>query len=286
MEVTGRFFVVGSARSGTTLLQAMVAAHPRVFSIPETHFFCESAASGRRGRLGMVRKRWARKALEYVLQMTGQENSGIKPPRLSPFLRSYAKRFVWAMDAAAVENGRDIWAEKTPHHIGFLQKIADSVQGARFIHVLRDGRDVLASQRHAMRQDPEYWSAHSWSLEDMVQLWNDNTRITLDHAGSPGHLVISYEELILTPEEALRQVAEFMGMDFDDAMLRHWEVADRVLGRHRDEPWMTNTHRAIKDTRGEKFRSVFAATEREFITANLIGGGDPKTLLMSALAVA
>ncbi len=276
MEDTGRYFIVGSARSGTTLLQAMVAAHPRVHSLPETHFFCEAVSGGKRGWLGLARRSAAREALEATLKLLGRSD---RLPSVSPFLRPYVKAFVDIMDRAAVEHGRDIWVEKTPHHISYLPLITKTVRGARFIHILRDGRDVLASQRYAMRQDSAYWSADRWPLNRMIDLWNTNTRTTLDRVGEPGHLVVLYEALVREPEATLSRVSGFMGMDFDQAMLRHWEAADAVVGWRKSHPWMANAFKPLMDTHLRKFHRVFSIDEQTYVVNRLLAGGEAARLL-------
>ena len=271
--------MVGSARSGTTLLQAMLAAHPRIFSLPETHFFCEAAAPGRRRKFGLARKQAARVALEKITSRFQRSDLQHHIPRFSPFFRSYARAFERMLDRAAIDQGADVWVEKTPHHIEFSRQISRSITDARFIHIVRDGRDVLASQRKAMRQDPGYWNVDRWPLSKMIDLWNRHVEQSLALARDPSHFMVSYEELILDSESVLRTVCGFMDIEFDTAMLRHWEAADAVAGPMKSDPWMANVFRPVTDTRLRNFGQVFSDREREYVEANLLFGGNVRKQL-------
>lgn len=274
MNIHGRYFVVGSARSGTTLLQAMLAAHPRVFSLPETHFFCEALSVGRRQKIGLARRKSARIALERIASRIQRDDLRRHIPSFSPFIRSYTKAFERVLDQAAIDAGADVWVEKTPHHIDFSAQISRSITDARFIHIVRDGRDVLASQRKAMQQDPEYWDVDRWPLSKMVDLWNRHVKQSLALAQDPSHCIVSYEELILDSERALRVLCGFMDIEFDAAMLRHWDAAHTVAGPMKGDPWMANVFRPVTDTRLRNFGTVFSEREREYVEANLLFGGD------------
>ena len=122
--IRGRFFILGSARSGTTLLQAMLASNSDVYSFPESHFFCEAAPRGRfRRRLGIVRKSVAATAMKNLFGVLDRPDLVSLAPSRSPLFRSYSQAFVRAVDRAALDAGSRVWVEKTPHHIDFVNLI-------------------------------------------------------------------------------------------------------------------------------------------------------------------
>ena len=272
-KIDGRFFIIGSARSGTTLLQAILASNSDVYSFPESHFFCEAAPRGRfRRRLGVVRKDLARSAFGHLTKVLERPDLDSLVPSYSPLFRSYSKGFVRAVDTAAIDAGKRVWVEKTPHHIDYVDLIERSVEDSRFVHILRDGRDVVASQFDAALQDPKYWGV--WTVKDLVAQWNADTQVSLRFEWSARHLLVSYESLIEDPERVIRPITEFMGISFQDAMLRHWESTDSILGRRRSEPWMQTAFKPIEDRRQKKFSSVFSETEREYVREHLRWSGE------------
>ena len=271
-KITGRYFIVGCARSGTTLLQAMLAGHSRVFSFPESHFFCSAVPQSRRLRLlGFANLRTVQSALSDLLTSLERRDLASLIPGRNPLLSAYGRAFRCIIDQATRDRGKDIWLEKTPHHIDYLTSIQRVIPNARFIHILRDGRDVIASQRHAISQDPAYWG--SWGLPQLVQVWNKDVQTSLRYRHQPAHILISYEALLDRPLPELERLCTFLQVDFQLDMLRHWEMADVVLGGRRSHPWMQSAFEPLKDTRLKKFFRVFTVEERQFIESHLLWGG-------------
>jgi hypothetical protein len=121
--------------------------------------------------------------------------------------------------------GKARWAEKTPRNIGRIADIFRWFPGARFVHVLRDGRDVACSLRTHPRhkvvdgklvptgiRKPIAGCARRWvrDIEGSRRWWAD-----------PRFLTVRYEDLVLDPRPALGQVMTFIGEAWDDAMLAH-----------------------------------------------------------------
>ncbi len=273
--ITGRYFIVGSARSGSTLLQAMLASHSKVHSFPETHYFCEMPLKGRRFRWArLVRRDVARKIFEKVLSNIGRSDLIDEFPKRSALFRHHVAAFQRVLDAETIEQGKSIWVEKTPHHIDFIPVIANSITGARFIHIVRDGRDVVASQLDASRKNPEHWGSRS--IEEMISLWNRDIATSASYADSPMHLLVSYENLIESPSTVLSRVCEFMSVDFEEGMLDYHTDVSGVLGWRDGHEYMSNVHKPLNDTRQLKFKALFSAEEQSYIVERLICGGDAK----------
>ncbi|WP_236827236.1 MULTISPECIES: sulfotransferase [unclassified Blastococcus] len=136
-----RVFVVGCPRSGTTLLQSFLAAHPQVHSLPETHVFHElRTPGGVRRAVGLAAAGTSRR-LDDVAGWLGTRR---RRPVL-PTVRGHGAAFVAMADAAARERGADTWVEKTPATLYALDLVEQLVPGAQVVHVVRDGVDVVAS---------------------------------------------------------------------------------------------------------------------------------------------
>ena len=165
-----------------------------------------------------------------------------------------------------------MWVEKTPHHLDYIPLIKRSVPHAKFVHILRDGRDVVASQKHASDQDPKYWG--DWSVNDLVRQWNDDTKVALKYERSDNHLMVSYETLIAYPQRELTVICEFLDLRFEQSMLQHWLATDRILGARRAEPGMETAFRPLEKRRLKKFKTLFSENEQCRIIEGLSWGGE------------
>jgi hypothetical protein len=276
----GRAFVVGCPRSGTTLLQSLLFAHPDVVSFPETFFFVRvvpSAPERWRRRIGVVSKMGPRALVE--LDSLGVAADPI-PPRLpSITVGGYAKRFVRRMDRAAVEHGATMWVEKTPRHARHVPAIERYVPDARFVHIVRAGEAVAASLRAAHEDDPEVWRA-SAPLE-LVEVWRRYLRASIACVGRRNHAFVRYERLVADTEPVMQEVCAFLDLPSHPAavesMLAGYRASsERITGRVDrssadaaviSEPWKSGTEGEIANRNDGKFERLFSESERAEIRA-------------------
>ncbi|MGH2952033.1 MAG: sulfotransferase family protein, partial [Solirubrobacterales bacterium] len=138
-------FVVGVGRSGTTLLRLMLDAHPRLAIPPETHFLPELIAQARQ-RVP---------ADELVSEIVAARNwddfgldagalrgrvAALDDARAAPVLRAFYSLY-------AERQGKQRWGDKTPIYVKRMRLISAVLPEARFVHLIRDGRDVALSRR-------------------------------------------------------------------------------------------------------------------------------------------
>ena len=222
-------FVVGVPRSGTTLLRLMLDAHPQVAIPAETHFLprviktwkrLEREGEPREARvracveLMTSHRRWPE--LEVDAAALEAHLAGIRAPELADVARS-----VHVVHAAQLSKPR--WGDKTPGYLTRMRAIARAVPEARFVHVVRDGRDVALSL-----------SAAAWGPDevgDAARLWERRIRTARRQARRlpARYTEVRFEELVEDPESVLRRVAGFAALEWDDAMLAHHERAEERL---------------------------------------------------------
>jgi hypothetical protein len=223
-------FVVGVGRSGTTLLRMMLDAHPDLAIGPETHFVPDliRASRGRRGsperalRAIVESRRWG----DFDLD-AGELEARLRG--LDPFGPAGALRAFYALYAES--QGKPRWGDKTPVYVTKMREIAATLPEARFVHLIRDGRDVALSRaRRAMRGAAR--------PEAAARKWRDRIREARRQAGRvPHYLEVRYEDLVTDTEPTLRRVAEFVELPWDEAMLAYHERApERLREVARDLP--------------------------------------------------
>lgn len=219
-----KVFVVGCPRSGTTIVQAQLAALPGVYSPGETHFFehllghfdrwlFHHPRFGRATtrRMWLVSGRTHRRVNECFAEATRGDGAGAKLPRRLTGA-GYTRCLVRRLDALARQSGHGAWVEKTPDHLAYIDIISRRVPDAVFLHVVRNGEDVVASAIEAQLRYRDR-RAFSGGIDHWIARWNRAAEEHLRFAGHPRHVVLPYEGLLAAPDRVRELLAELCGLD-------------------------------------------------------------------------
>jgi Sulfotransferase family len=221
-------FVVGVGRSGTTLLRLMLDAHPRLAIPPETHFVLQLIQTSGKLRFNPEiaaraivedpNRRWGDFALEHTDLLARFET-------IEEFNTADALREFYGLYARRHDKPR--WGDKTPDYVRKMKKIQNTLPEARFIHVIRDGRDAGLSQNARIER-----RGHREPIppRELARRWRKRVAKAREDADElDGYLEIRYEDLVTDPEAALRRVCELIDLDYDPAMLGYHERAAERL---------------------------------------------------------
>ena len=115
------------------------------------------------------------------------------------------------MQLLAVRHGKSIWCEKTPMHVFHLQLLGNAFPRAKFIHIIRDGRDCAASFHRRWKFNP-LRSAFRWKSAVSAG------RTQATSLGSR-YLEVRYEDMTSAPEDSLCGVCEFLDIPFEESVL-------------------------------------------------------------------
>jgi len=270
-----RFFLVGCPRSGTTLLQGMLASHSRVYSLPETFFFAKVLPRSWIKRHLLWPSIKLQGHLDWIFSQIGREDL-LAQYDIGLFQRDYARPFVEAMDCLTLEKDKDIWLEKTPWHLKCITEISENIQGVKFVHIVRNGYDVVSSLYRSTNDASKQWAKlpslrqfNGFSVEECVNRWNADMDITLKYVGNPNHIIIEYEKLILEPEKIMEDLCHFMGAEFEKSMLTPQNSFSKIVSP--DEPWKKNNKQSILTDK--KRVDCFTEEERAWIRRNLLVEG-------------
>jgi hypothetical protein len=292
-RIKTRLFLVGCARSGTTLLQSLVASHPQIESFPESNFFPSVAGDINRRRYdlfsGSLKNKlsyllrdlrlffgiaWPHdtRALQRIhefLRDIHRDDLGSIVPRYSPLMKKTINTFVEILDRLTLEKNKEIWLEKSPSHLYYIDVIERFVEDVKFLHILRNGSNVVASIYDAANKYKGGKHDFSDNIDLCIKQWNVALSITLNNRNTKNHKLIIYEELVLKPEEKLEEICEFVGVYFDKEILnRYGKTAKRIALS--SEPWKANVKQPIKSANATKFYSLFNEQQRQYIIKNLL----------------
>lgn len=244
-------FIVGCARSGTTLLRQILSLSERVCIAPETHFIRRFANARRWGNLsdtanverlidfmyagrqtagsayyGWLQRNVSRDDFRARVRASERTARGI----FQTLIEVYAERTHGRIDDAMV------LGEKTPAHFYYLPTLRAWFPNARIIHMFRDPRAILVSELKKMRKKGREGPKRllpmlpGWLLEPFefpvelvhtTRAWLDAARIHADCAERYPHhyLLVRFEDLVTQPEVEIRRVCEFLKVDFQPAMM-------------------------------------------------------------------
>lgn len=274
-----RVFVVGCPRSGTTLIQAMLAGHGAMTSFPETNFFHFACRSSRRGFFSRLSKRRCfEKALFETLRRLDRSDLGGMVPRSVRGFKEYADAYRRVLDRIAIERGVRNWLEKTPEHLHYLDLIAETIPDARFIHIVRNGSNVVASLARSVAEGPREWNWPVGDLDHYIKRWNFDVEITLKAQANSRHHVVFYESLLGRPEEELRRVCDFLDLEFEQRMLDPRNSAELVLGAAKREPWRRGVFDPLRTETARVSEAQFPPEQQAFEQSGLLCGGDWRKL--------
>jgi len=264
-----RLFLVGCPRSGTTLLQSLLAAHSQLLSFPETHFFTKVLSPRPLLRnLGLASPH-ARTRFYRILEDIGHPHMHTHLPRFTVSRRQYSRAFVALLDAVTQSQNKQGWLEKTPRHLHHVDEIRARVPGAKFIHLIRNGEDVIASLYEVVKAHPERWvSMPAGDLDSCIARWIESIERSQHYLAAPDHAIVRYEQLIEAPRDVLGHLCRFIGVSFEERMLedaRH-HAATLVLPH---ETWKQGVSQAIEPPRQRKFDRIFSEVERQHIMARI-----------------
>lgn len=192
-------FVCGMPRSGTTLVEQTLAAHPRVTGAGEVDI------------------------LSGLLDSYPDQVPGLVAEEVRSLADTYLKRLT-----VAPRDGRLV-IDKTPANVFFLGLIEVLFPKARIVHCTRDPRDVaLSCYFQNFRSAGLDWTTR---LEDIAIYAAAEARIMAHWRKTLGIEImdIAYEDVVADHAAMAGRLVDFAGLDWDDAVTRPHEAKGTVL---------------------------------------------------------
>jgi len=220
-------FVVGCGRSGTTLVQAMLDAHPDIAVPFESYFPVWFARERSRYEQagGFAVARFADDVLAHDSFIRwGLDASAVRARLLAAAPTDFAAAVRVCYAAFADAHGKHRYGDKTPIFVMHIPLLARLFPEAVFVHMIRDGRDVALSRTEVA------WGTRRFAQEALR--WREQIeqgRRDGRALGAARYHELRYESLLDDPEGAARELCAFIAADFDPAMLQYHEQPQRVL---------------------------------------------------------
>ncbi|MGH2383979.1 MAG: sulfotransferase [Candidatus Limnocylindria bacterium] len=253
--ITGPLFMVGCARTGSTLLRHILNRSPAISMASETHFMQWARRHRLERRLAGVRAASDPSALRDLVDRLFRPDfwvwlgRNVTREELEARLRStdLTERAVfetllelYAERRGGLPRGRGLLGEKTPAHLRDVPRLNEWFPTARFIHTFRDPRGIYLSELRRMKQGR--WGPKArlpWIpgaiLEPLLApiealsttvAWHRAARLHRRYEGLLGerYRLVRFEDLVASPEQEVRAICEFIDVPFDPSMLEGIDV--------------------------------------------------------------
>jgi hypothetical protein len=255
-----KFFIFGHARSGTTLLTRLVRLHPEVHCNYQAHFFTRQPLLK-----SLVN---TPEAEEWLTRKSNRWSQGRD---LSPLVLRAAADFI--MERDAIKEGKRIVGDKSPSSTIHGQAVRDLhavYPDAKLIYIVRDGRDVLISERFRnlveeskflkpedkriiedLRKDQAQFTNGTRSIftENVIRRvaagWVKNLQETDDEGRrlfGERYYSLRYEDLLARPFEEMQRLWEFLSVKVDSSLEK--DIFEE-MSTNPDEEWQTKRNEDI-----------------------------------------
>ena len=263
-------FIVGNPRSGTTLLRHNLDSHSQIAFLLESAWFMNWFEK----RMGVSAEGLVTPELVPLLlskhRLFRDLDLGISAEEMYSWIEADPD-FSWAKFISTLCNrygqarGKPLVGNKTPSFVRRIGAMHELWPRTKFVHIIRDGRDVFLSARVKWKDKPDFRHYSTWSQDNVTTAalwWEWNVRLGRE-AGRllPPDLYyeMRYERLVEDPQNECARLCQFLRVPFESAMLHHEE---NFQLRHRPDGRAINARVALPITPGlRNWRSEMEAAE-------------------------
>ena len=223
--------VLGVRRSGTTLLRVMLDRNPEL-AVPDESYFVPQLA--RRHRTPVDPAAF----LDDLRRLPTLVDWGLSPASVQARLRpgmTTDDAIAAVFAAYAAERGKARWGDKTPLYMQHLDLLERLFPDARFVHLIRDGRDAALSFLSVPAGLMTEGWGHPRDAAGFACQWATEVASARElgaRVGGQRYRELRYEALVADPEGELRTVCAFAGLEYDPAMLDYVGQTDSARKAH------------------------------------------------------
>jgi hypothetical protein len=259
------FFVVGCERSGTTMLRLMLNEHSRLRIPRESNFIpalmdqlpLDSPLDADQKKLACQIISQERQWQKWEISETElyQQCLALEQPYLSELVATVFSQL-------GNPRSKMRWGDKTPAYIEEIDRLHQLFPNAKFIHIIRDARDVC----HSLRKTNWVGSM----TEGRAQYWSE----MLGKGIGAGrklpvslYLEVKYEDLVLQTEASLKQICTFLGEEYEPSMLEFYRQSAAEEGSQAILKHHTKLLRGPQSTDVNRWQTEISKTEVAIIEA-------------------
>lgn len=244
-------FILGNPRSGTSLFRIILNAHPNIVIPPESGFLQWWYPKYKSWNSQNVNHRDIETYVHDVLSSKKIEAYSINADELITYILKKQPESYASLSACVYRYyGRlkeiSIWGDKNNYYIGHIPLLKKLYPDAKFIHLIRDGRDVACSYlelESSINKSVPYRPNLPSDINEIAKEWVTNNALIETELSSTKHLAVRYEDIILSFKDSLGEVLKFLELP--------WSKNIENYTLHNDEPvntvlWKKNTLKELQ----------------------------------------
>ena len=251
MSSVKQIFIVGSSRSGTTMMGRILGNHSDIFTFKELHFFGTIWSNNSNPDLNREEQIDLLSRLLCIQEngLFNQQNISVFNEKAIALLAhknicnplSIYELFLGAMSN---ENKSTISCEQTPKNIYYLNEILAFFPKAKVINMVRDQRDVLLSQKNKWKRRslgaskiPLLEAIRSYINYHPIltsKVWNSSLEHTKRYFDNERVKIVKFEELLVKSESVVKDICNFLAIEFHSQMLNVPVVGSSIEQDNKD----------------------------------------------------
>jgi len=251
--------VLGVRRSGTTLLRVMLDRHPDL-AVPDESYFIPQLADRQPPRIEVDA------FIDDLRRLPTIRDWAVPLDEVRPRLRAgmpLGQAIGAVYDTYAARHGKSRWGDKTPMYMQRLPLLERLFPDARYVHLIRDGRDTAVS----FLSMPAGIVTRTWAHPETPGAFACRWRAEVEDARELGarvggrYLEVRYEEVVDDAAGVLRRVCTFAGLEYEPEISDYAGTVDVSAKPHQQRLLQPPT-RGVRDWRAEMSAADVTAFER------------------------
>lgn len=239
MNTLKYIFVVGSSRSGTTMMSRILAKHESVYTFNELHFFSQIYTKYKKNKIdrssaqSVLLELFKRQYYGLFSKKDTSEYKDISNKILVEKTYNIIDVFKIFIEFELNNKKKTIACFHTPNNLYYVEQISKTFSNAKFVNMVRDNRDVLLSQKNkwkrkflGARKIPFFESLRSYMNYHPITtsiVWNSSLDITIGCKERTDFFILKFEEFLVSPDKKCKELCDFLGLNYQAEML---EVAN------------------------------------------------------------
>ena len=239
MNTLKYIFIVGSSRSGTTMMSRILAKHESVYTFNELHFFSQIYTKYKKNKIDRS------SAQSVLLELFKRQYYGLFGKKDTSKYKDLSNKILVEKTYNIIDvfkifiefelnnKKKTIACFHTPNNLYYVEQISKTFSNAKFVNMVRDNRDVLLSQKNkwkrkflGARKIPFFESLRSYMNYHPITtsiVWNSSLDITIGCKERTDFFILKFEEFLVSPDKKCKELCDFLGLNYQAEML---EVAN------------------------------------------------------------